>query len=221
MVFRYPFDPLSDLRRKPKQERSRALVERVLDTTDGLLADGLHPAELSTTAIASAAGVSVGAVYQYFPDTESIIAAVAARHIDSSNDLMDAAVAAIRADGEDPVGTMVDLFAARYRSEPGYRALWFGPHLNERIQAADRAGKEMIAAKLREAFAEPGTTWPALDLRDDEARAAVYAVDSMLQEAFRRDPAGDPKLLEEAKRMMRAYLARVATDSRQEADDGS
>lgn len=219
MAFTYSFDPLADLRRTPKQERSRALVERLLDTTDGLLADGHHPAELSTTAIARAAGVSVGAIYQYFPDTESIVAAVAARHIDQSNELMDVAAGAI-AEAEDPVGTVVDLFAARYRGEPGYRALWFGPHLNARIQAADRAGKEMIAAKVREAFSRRGPGRAALELRESEVRAAVFAVDSMLQEAFRRDPAGDPELLQEAKRMMRAYLARVAADSGQEAEGG-
>jgi AcrR family transcriptional regulator len=202
-------DPLAELRRTPKQERSRALVETVLDTTDGLLADGIHPAELTTTKIAAAAGVSVGAVYQYFSDTEAIVAAVAARHIDASSELMDAAVETIGAD-PDPVGTMVDLFAARYRAEPGYRALWFGPHLNARLQAADRAGKETIADGVRRAFAATrGDSGPA-GLSEQQARAAVFAVDSLLQEAFRRDPAGDPGLLEEAKTMMRAYLPEVA-----------
>jgi AcrR family transcriptional regulator len=181
----------------------------VLDSTDGLLADGVQPAELTTTKIAAAAGVSVGAIYQYFTDTEAIVAAVAARHIDASSELMDAAVATIGAD-PDPVGTMIDLFAARYRAEPGYRALWFGPHLTPRLQAADRAGKETIAAGVRRAFAEGGEDRPPIDLSEQRARAAVYAVDSLLQEAFRRDPAGDPGLLEEAKTMMRAYLPEVA-----------
>ncbi|MEH1129462.1 hypothetical protein [Micromonospora sp. CPCC 206061] len=36
--------------------------------------------------------------------------------------------------------------------------------------------------------------------------AAVLAADAVVQEAFRRDPAGDPGLLSEAKRMLRAYL---------------
>ena len=205
-------DPLAELRRRPQQERSRALVEAVLDTTDGLLADGHDPAELTTTKIAAAAGVSVGAIYQYFTDTESIVAAVAARHIDASSELMETAVETIGAD-PDPVGTMVDLFAARYRSEPGYRALWFGPHLNSRMQAADRAGKETIATGIRRAFATAQPGRAASELSEDQARAAVYAVDSLLQEAFRRDPMGDPGLLEQAKKMMRAYLPGIAPET--------
>ena len=206
-----PPDPLAELRRTPKQERSRALVGTILDATDGLLADGHHPAELTTTKIAAAAGVSVGAIYQYFADTGSIVAAVAARHIDASSALMDTAVESIGAD-PDPVGTLVDLFAARYRGEPGYRALWFGPHLNSRIQAADRAGKETIADGIRRAFATAQPGRKAVPLSEQQARAAVFAVDSLLQEAFRRDPAGDPGLLEEAKAMMRAYLPEAAPE---------
>ena len=202
-------DPLAELRRTPKQERSRALVEAVLDTTDALLADGLHPAELTTTKIAAAAGVSVGAIYQYFDDTEAIVAAVAARHIDASSELMDAALDTIATD-PDPIGTLVDLFAARYRAEPGYRALWFGPHLNARLQAADRAGKETIARGVRQAFVIARAGSGPTELSEQQARAAVYAVDSLLQEAFRRDPEGDDGLLEEAKTMMRAYLPQVA-----------
>ena len=212
-------DPLAELRRRPQQERSRALVEAVLDTTDGLLADGHDPAELTTTKIAAAAGVSVGAIYQYFTDTDAIVAAVAARHIDASSELMETAVETIGAD-PDPVGTMVDLFAARYRSEPGYRALWFGPHLNSRMQAADRAGKETIATGIRRAFAAAQLGRAQTELSEDQARAAVYAVDSLLQEAFRRDPAGDPGLLEEAKTMMRAYLPRVASETTEGGRDG-
>ncbi len=212
-----PSTPSSELRRTPKQERSRALVTRVLDATDGLLADGEDPGSLTTTKIARAAGVSVGAVYQYFTEAESIVAAVAARHIAASTALIEEALADLAAD-PDPVGTLVELFAARYRAEPGYRALWFGPHLNASMQAADRAGKEAIAATVRRAFSTPDGNAP--EIPEDASRAAVFAVDSLLQEAFRRDPSGDQGLLEQAKLMMRAYLAEVAPRSTKGGRDG-
>jgi AcrR family transcriptional regulator len=198
-------------RRTPQQQRSRELVARVLDAAERLLADGAEG--LSTTAIAQAAGVSVGALYQYFPDTGAIVTALATRHMDAFEALMEDTVArAVAERWEDPVGVLVDLFAARYRAEPGYRALWFGSLLNEDLRAADRRNKLALADGVRRALIHLGLA------RDDAravtiSQAAVHACDALLQEAFRRDPAGDRALLEEAKTMLRAYLDRLALDT--------
>lgn len=201
-------ETIPDLRRTPRQERSLQLIERVLDVADHLLATE-DAAALTTTRIASEAGVSVGALYQYFPDTGAIVAAVAVRHIEASDALMATAVAeAVRAGWSDPVGTLVELFAERWRSQPGYRALWSGPHLTQALRSADRAGKEALADGVRRILV-------SLGLVADSERltiacvAAVYACDALLQEAFRRDPNGDPEILEETKTLLGAYLERL------------
>ena len=89
---------LPELRRTPRQERSLQLIERVLDAADRLLASE-DTVALTTTTIAAEAGVSVGALYQYFPDTGAIVAAVAIRHIEASDQLMAAALAEAEAAG--------------------------------------------------------------------------------------------------------------------------
>ena len=67
-------------RRKPGQERSRAMVSAILDgCARVLLEDGYDRA--STNRIAKAAGVSVGSLYQYFSNKEAVIAALAERHL--------------------------------------------------------------------------------------------------------------------------------------------
>lgn len=205
---------LSELRREPRQQRSLQLIERALDATDALLA-AEDIETLTTTRIAAAAGVSVGALYQYFPDRDAIIAAVARRHIEASNELMAKAVAEAGSAGwKDPVGALVDMFAARYRQQPGYRALWLGPHLTERLRAADRAGKEILAEGVRSIIVGLGIV-PDDERTSAASRAAVYACDALLQEAFRRDPAGDARMLEEAEAMLRGYLGQLATSSEQ------
>ncbi|WP_082953041.1 TetR/AcrR family transcriptional regulator [Mycobacterium sp. 852002-10029_SCH5224772] len=69
-------------RRTPSQERSRALVERILDAAQGvLIAHGYDGA--STNRIAAAAGVSPGSLYQYFPNKDAIVAAVIDRYSDA------------------------------------------------------------------------------------------------------------------------------------------
>src|SRR4051794_21180104 len=116
------------MRRTPRQQRSRELVARALDTADRLLAEEGADA-LTTTRIAREAGVSVGSLYQYFPDTGAIAAALAERHMDAFEALMEDVVA--RGGGErweGPVRARVELFAARYRAAAGDRALWVGRH---------------------------------------------------------------------------------------------
>jgi len=66
-------------RKKPKQRRSRATVEAILEATARILvADGYDKA--STNRIAEVAGVSVGSLYQYFPSKESLVMALCERH---------------------------------------------------------------------------------------------------------------------------------------------
>lgn len=68
------------VRRAPRQSRSRRLVEMALSACAELITErGL--AALSTNAVAERAGVSVGAIYQYFPDKAALVAALRARHL--------------------------------------------------------------------------------------------------------------------------------------------
>lgn len=62
-------------RRRPKQQRSRSLVEAIVQACHQLLAEG-GSEQLTTQLIAEKAGVTVGSLYQYFPNKEAIIADV-------------------------------------------------------------------------------------------------------------------------------------------------
>src|SRR5215813_10517597 len=66
-------------RKSASQERSRATVEALLDATARVLVREGY-ARASTTRIAAKAGVSVGSLYQYFPNKEALVAALVARH---------------------------------------------------------------------------------------------------------------------------------------------
>ena len=197
------------LRRTPQQARSKARLARVLKAAERvLIADGVEA--LTTTRVAAEAKVSVGSLYQYLPDREAIIDALAAGYFARLEAAMDAFVQAASAGRwEDPVGVLVDEFAAIYRAEHGFCALWFGSGLTERTRAADRAHKRRMADGIRRILLALGLA------RDDErlARsclAAILAADALAQEAFRRDAAGDAGLLDEAKVMLRGYLTAIA-----------
>jgi AcrR family transcriptional regulator len=69
------------VRRRPKQRRARETVEAVLDAVIRILKRNGYRA-ITTNRIAEVAGVSIGSVYQYFPDKASIFNALHQRHID-------------------------------------------------------------------------------------------------------------------------------------------
>ncbi|MFC5216541.1 TetR/AcrR family transcriptional regulator [Streptomyces coerulescens] len=196
------------LRRTPQQARSKARLARVLQAAERVLVrEGAQA--LTTTRIAAEAKVSVGSLYQYLPDRDAIVDALAAGYFARLEATMDDLVrGATQERWEDPVGVLIDTYAAIYRTEHGFRALWFGGGLTEQIRAADREHKRRMADGIRHILLALGLA------HDDEAlaracQAAVLAADALAQEAFRRDPDGDPGLLEEARLMLRGYLADV------------
>jgi AcrR family transcriptional regulator len=180
-------------------------VRRLLETADQIVAtEGF--AALTVRRLADAADVRIGTIYQFFPDKDALVDALARRYIAMFDMMIEDLVAkAERERWDDVVGTMVDAAVALYRSHPGYVAIWTGRHLSPALQQADDANNNAIASGLRRILVlQHG-------LVDDDmlARAcqvAVQTTDAVLQLAFRLDPEGDPAILDEARRLQGLYL---------------
>ena len=67
------------MRRKPRQARSQERVKRILDVAEDLFASQGYSAT-TTNAIAARAQVSIGSLYQFFPDKTAILRALALRY---------------------------------------------------------------------------------------------------------------------------------------------
>jgi len=78
-------------RKAPRQARSRATVDAILDAAARVLVQRGYAAT-TTNAVAEVAGVSVGSLYQYFPNKDSLIAALHDRHGRQMSALLDAAL---------------------------------------------------------------------------------------------------------------------------------
>lgn len=63
------------MKKQPRQGRSKATVQAILDGCAHILAQQGYGA-LTTNEIARVAGVSIGSVYEYFPGKEAIVAAM-------------------------------------------------------------------------------------------------------------------------------------------------
>ena len=76
-------DPRIAARKSPSQERSRRTVERILDAAARIFHEQGY-AGATTNDVADEAGVSVGSLYQYFPNKDSLLVALTRRHIEST-----------------------------------------------------------------------------------------------------------------------------------------
>jgi AcrR family transcriptional regulator len=72
---------LLEPRKSPVQARSAASVDAVLEATIQVLLS-VGKERLTTTRVAARAGVSVGTLYQYFPNKSALMQAVLKRHLE-------------------------------------------------------------------------------------------------------------------------------------------
>ena len=77
-------------RKSPVQARSTASVGAILEATVQVLLQ-VGKERLTTTRVASRAGVSVGTLYQYFPNKSSLLQAVLKRHLTEVGDAVELA----------------------------------------------------------------------------------------------------------------------------------
>lgn len=75
-----PQMPDFEPRKLPRQERSRATYEAMLEACARLLREEGYEA-LTTTGVAERAGVGIGTLYEFFPNRESIVAALIEQRI--------------------------------------------------------------------------------------------------------------------------------------------
>ena len=145
-------------RKRPRQARSKATVDTILAATARVLVkqgfDGL-----TTNAVAEAAGVSIGSLYQYFPNKEALVAALIERHVEEMNAAMLARARAGRdaADARGGArGDRADDPRARARARAPSRAHRAGP-ARRPARAPARArrdlpphGRGLLAARKHE-----------------------------------------------------------------------
>lgn len=76
-----------DPRKSPIQERSRFTVEQIVLAATQIFSEQGY-AGATTNHIAERAGVSIGSLYQYFPNKETILVTLAKRHIEIAGNML-------------------------------------------------------------------------------------------------------------------------------------
>ncbi|MFI0464956.1 MULTISPECIES: TetR family transcriptional regulator [Saccharopolyspora] len=196
---------VAPLRRKPVQQRSAQRVEKMLSACAELI-DEVGYDGLTTTLIAERAGVAVGSLYQFFPDKRAVVQELTLRNLDRFVRTVSARFDQLElAHWWDAVDAVFDVYLTMHREVPAFSRLHFGDVVDLRLLDPSKDNNAVIAEKLTGLIAEEFRLDPA-DLLLPLA-VAVEAADAVLHLAFRRDPAGEPTLVAEAKELVRGYLS--------------
>jgi AcrR family transcriptional regulator len=139
-------------RKRPVQDRSRTTVDAILTATFQVLdrdgADGL-----TTTRVAEVAGVSVGTLYQYFPNKQALVAGLLAAHLDAAIDAVaraaaESAGAPIAARVERVVRAFVAVKAERAAISRAMQPALAAIDERPIVRAATRRAAELVAELL-------------------------------------------------------------------------
>ena len=196
-------------RRLPLQARSQRRVANVLDTAARLI-DQVGPEAVTTGMIAKASGVSIGWLYDFFPNRESIFDAIVATSLDKVTPIAEA-VHDSRPDDDwrEVLGAVVDALFVYYQVEPGFRVLWFSRFQSAAMIEVNRQHDLAGAIGAYERLVRHG-----LDLVGISPERAMHLVigivDKGLDLAFRIDPDGDREIVAETVSAVIAYLERYA-----------
>ena len=195
-------------RRTPQRGRSLETVEIIFEATARILqADGLPG--LNTNRIAEVTGVSVGAIYGYFPNKDAILLAMALRELDLVRDRVLAGLTDTGADaGLHPLRRIIRALIAGYGTRSRSRRI-----LMETLFA--RGGSEAMARPLSEVanliavqgadLFPPGASAPS----PIGLFVLTRAVDSVIRAATYEDAPfiGDPAFEDELMRLIGGYFA--------------
>ncbi|MFM9372982.1 TetR/AcrR family transcriptional regulator [Streptomyces sp. Da 82-17] len=185
------------------QERRRA----ILDAAETLLAEqGYEAATLK--AVGERAGIPTASMYHYFPDRHQVEAELLRRHMSELDALIAAALDKPKAQTlREAVDVLVDLLRDYFRANPSCAELWFkGRHqtLVELVQAFDEVQAERLWGHLMDrGLASADTPLLAVQL-------SFEVGNRLFDVAFRRAPEGDDATIDEARRLVTAYLESYA-----------
>lgn len=186
------------VRKTPRQERSVATVEAILQAATYILTKRGRDA-FTTNAVARRAGVNIASLYQYFPNKESIVAELQRRHVEemkrhwrelppSSSPL-------------DSLRAVIEAAVDEHKVDPALHRVFA-----EELPRANRIATPRADPQLRwEEHIAPFARVPDLDLASFVARVAVHAV---IHEAAaeRPDLLDHPLLVPELVRLLGTYL---------------
>lgn len=194
-------------RRIPVQARSRERVERILDAAARLLVEEGYDA-VKTNRLAKHAGVSIGSIYQFFPNKNAIFHALAARHLDQVAEALARHITSSSdtVSWELAIEKIVDDLARLWKSHEAYHAVWLAIQNTMELRKADDHYNDIFVNENLLAFLNgilPETDEKKLR---SMGRIMFEISASLLDYSMRNRPEQDEFAVQDLKLVLKSYI---------------
>lgn len=195
-------------RRTPVQSRSHETVQRILQATSRLL-ERMPLEEITTSRIAQESGVSVGGLYRFFPDKQTIIDAIAVQHVkEFEAQVRNRLLLLVPLGGPGFLSSVIDRYVEFLDARPDFRTIVFGRHISpatrEQQIRPDKGPTGLVRQVLIRFLGMKNSKELSLKIRiasETGERLLAYAYE---QENFSERK----KIIEELKSLLSSYLFR-------------
>lgn len=193
------------MRHAPVQERSNDTVQQIFAATSALL--GKMPLDqITTSRIAAEAGVSIGGLYRFFPDKQSIIDAIAVRSVEEFRASVERKLEATG--GVDPrefLDLVIDAYVEFLDSRPDFRTIALGRHVSPGTRERQVAAEVGPAALVKGFISRLGIE-VASDL-NLKIRIATETGERLIAFAYTQPtPQDRGRVITEMKQLLARYL---------------
>jgi AcrR family transcriptional regulator len=192
-------------RKQPRQARARHTVEAIIEASARILEEQGHGG-FTTNAVAELAGVSIGTLYQYFPDKDALLGALIARE---TTLLVEEAEAASRMTaGHEALDALVEAAVRHQVRRPRLARLLDFEEARLPLDAGTQVVRSRFTAILAEILARPD-----LPKQPDMAAAVgdvAAIIRGMIDAAGERCEHGQEALVARVRRAVFGYLSMLA-----------
>ncbi len=194
------------VRAEPVQQRSADRITNLLGAAADLI-DERGIDGLTTSEVAARAQSSVGVVYRYFPNIQSLLRALAARNMQKFADRVFGSMTEQPDDWMATMNRAIDAYIDLLRTEPGFRAVGFGDVIDKRFLQPELSNNSVLAREFNELFVKKFGLPPSEELSID-LEIVIEITDALLQRAFLYDRKGDERYIAKLRSIVHDYLSR-------------
>ena len=197
--------PSSLSRLQPVQSRAASTLSTLL-LSAARVVHAVGAERLTSDLVAVSSGFSIGTVYRYFEDRMHILDALGKNNLEQFTvDCLHKISPRRNPTWIDAFGSVFDYLETEFATQPGFRSIRFGDHLDSRLRLRGESNLDTAAISL---VIKLGDNYPTIIETGilDRVEGALHLYDAMLGRAFAFEEGGDTRMIADARQISIGYL---------------